>query len=359
MKKDGLFHAVITSDLHFKMNDRTPNPIIPQMSLVENLTDELMDAVLRMKPDAFIMLGDNTNSGNDKQSVLLKIKMNRLKEAGISVIPVPGNHDYDQCSPERFMEIYSPLLLDYTREPGGNGFVTEIGNTAFLAMDDSASGGRICGKFSAATLIWLENNLEDLQKRKKHIVFLSHHSVLSDREHIMQSHYCIQNRELLPLLKKYDVRICFSGHQHLPLMMRDGTLHEWISDMPVQTPHLITHLYMTDTHALIRSRPLRINNRRLDQRLNVSDSTQMNFLYDSFASAITEMPEPEKKGILKLYRKYLTARRNNLLPERKKEIQEDPFYSSLIGIKGSLGEMADLTLRYLQDDLVIQLSDLL
>ena len=67
MANDELFHAVITSDLHFKKNDKTLNPIIPQMSMIEDLTDELMAAILRMKPDAFVMLGDNTNSGTDAQ----------------------------------------------------------------------------------------------------------------------------------------------------------------------------------------------------------------------------------------------------------------------------------------------------
>lgn len=356
MANDELFHAVITSDLHFKKNDKTLNPIIPQMSMIEDLTDELMAAVLRMKPDAFVMLGDNTNSGTDAQSIILKNKLYKLKESGIAVIPVPGNHDYDRCTREQYRKIYFPLIGDYIKEPDGNSFMTEIGNTAFLAMDDSADG-RICGRFSSSTLTWLESILQNLRERERYIVFLSHHSVLTDREHIIDSHYCIQNPELLPLLKKYNVRICFSGHQHLPLMMHDGTLHEWISDMPVHAPHLITHLYMTDTHALIQSRPLQMNNIEMQRRLSESDSTQMQFMYDSLSSAFTAVSASEKEGILNLYRKYLKARRNQMLPERKKEIQEDPFCSALTALKGSLGEMAGITLRFMQEDLVIRLSD--
>lgn len=357
MANDKLFYAVITADLHFKKNNKTLNPIIPQMSLIEDLTDELINTVLRMKPDAFIMLGDNTNSGAEIQCIMLKEKLLKLKEAGIIVIPVPGNHDYDHCTQEQYRENYFPLLKNYIKEPEGNSFITEIGNTALLAMDDSAFGGRICGRFSASTIAWLKSTLNDLRKRNKHIIFLSHHSVLTDREHILQSHYCIQSPELLSLLKKYDVRICFSGHQHLPLCMRNGNLHEWISDMPVQSPHLITHLYLSDTHALIRSRPLQIRNNEALRHLNAADSRQMQFMYDSLSSVADAMPGTEKEGVLKLYHRYLSARRYRLLPERKKEFMEDPFYPSLSGMNGSLGEMADITLRHLQDDLIIRLSD--
>jgi hypothetical protein len=127
--------------------------------------------------------------------------------------------------------------------------------------------------------------------------------------------------------------------------------------MPVHAPHLITHLYMTDTHGLIQSRPLQINNIEMQQRLSESDSTQMRFMYDSLSSAFTAVSASEKEGIMNLYRKYLKARRNQMLPERKKEIQGDPFCSALTALKGSLGEMAGITLRFIQEDLVIRLSD--
>ena len=87
--------AVITSDLHFTVQPNVNGDIVPAMYYARQVTEAMASQVIEMKPDVFIMTGDNTNSGRRKDIIALTDILQKMKDAGITVILTTGNHDKD------------------------------------------------------------------------------------------------------------------------------------------------------------------------------------------------------------------------------------------------------------------------
>ena len=60
------FTAVVISDLHYTVSPSEFNSIVALEPLVQEVTDALIDQVIAMKPDAFILTGDLTNNGKEE-----------------------------------------------------------------------------------------------------------------------------------------------------------------------------------------------------------------------------------------------------------------------------------------------------
>ena len=85
--------AIITSDLHYARSGTTSDAIIAGMGFSDEITDAMISEIIDLHPDAFIMTGDNTNSGNPEDVVTLVEKLKCIKDEGIEIIITTGNHD--------------------------------------------------------------------------------------------------------------------------------------------------------------------------------------------------------------------------------------------------------------------------
>ena len=92
------FTAAVISDLHYTSSPSAFNSVVPLEPVVPEVTDALIEQVIAAKPDAFIMTGDNTGNGEEKDVEELSQKLQRLRKAGIEVIMTTGNHDYGECN---------------------------------------------------------------------------------------------------------------------------------------------------------------------------------------------------------------------------------------------------------------------
>ena len=227
------FTAVITSDLHFTLSSSDVNTLVPLVSDSEEVLETIVNEVLDIHPDVFIMTGDLTNSGKEEDEVYLAGKLDELKQAGISVILTTGNHDFNFTDASVFERVFFPLFDIESRDPSSLSYTVKCGNVLFLAMDDSSYTGS--GAFSEATMSWLKKQLKEARKNGSPVIFLSHHSVLSD----YGKNYTIENKDLYGLLKSYGVRFCMSGHQHSQSLLKKEDMTELISAMPMNGAHLI------------------------------------------------------------------------------------------------------------------------
>lgn len=276
------FSAVITSDLHFTLSTRDVNSLVPLVSHSEEVLDTIISEVLDIHPDVFIATGDLTNSGRPEDARYLADRLSILRNAGISVILTTGNHDLDQSDAGMFEEIYYSLPEMYSRDTASLSYAVVCRNVMFLAMDDSTYTGGTGAALPAETMNWLKEMLKEAQQKGMPAVFLSHHSVLSP----YGKNYTIENRDLYPLLKKYGVKLCLTGHQHSQSLIQKEGMTELISTMPLSGAHLIGILESDGIQAEYRAKPLDFER----------------FGPDGFASAVAELDRQSEENSRETFR---------------------------------------------------------
>ena len=148
--------------------------------------DELLDAlektVLREMPDALIVSGDLTFNGEKASHQALAERFARLRQAGVPVWVIPGNHDINTgaargytdtgwygaegVTEADFMSIYQDFML---YDPAGVQFSYAVPLSASLwaAMTDVSyyqGQAQTFGLFSAGHREWLQNVLEQARR---------------------------------------------------------------------------------------------------------------------------------------------------------------------------------------------------
>jgi len=246
--------AVIVSDLHYTQIQGLDHSLVPGIALAQEITDAILEEVLDRHPDVLIMTGDNTNTGDPADVSALVKKLQRLRDAGIGIILITGNHDFDLMDAAAFESAYFGLLDPVDRDPASLSYTSIVKDVVFLAMDDNAvrPGGQ--GEFSAKTMKWLEDMLDKYRGRK--IIFLSHHNVQYGYGEEDTSFHLIQNPELPSLLRDKGVCLAFTGHMHFQYIMEKDGLWEVLSGMPFSGGHFIGNLAVSRGRALYYADPV-------------------------------------------------------------------------------------------------------
>ena len=103
----------------------------------EQILDALVTKAVETHPDAFLLSGDITFNG-EKQSLLeVKRALEKIKDAGIPVLVIPGNHDIDypyafEYSGEEASPVANVSQSDFQET------MKEFGYEDALARDDSS-----------------------------------------------------------------------------------------------------------------------------------------------------------------------------------------------------------------------------
>ena len=232
--------AMVISDLHYTEYKEVDPMIVPGIALAEEITDAIVAEVIDRHPDVFIMTGDNTNSGYEKDAAGLTAKLQKIRGAGIPLILTTGNHDLDLMSEEEFEQMYYGLLDPVDRDPASLSYTAIVKDVVFLAMDDNALNSGVQGEFADETVEWLGSILA--KYRDHRIIFLSHHNVLYGYGEDDTGSHLIQNPELPQLLHDGGVKLALTGHMHFQYVTEQDGLWEVLSGMPFSGKHLIGNL---------------------------------------------------------------------------------------------------------------------
>ena len=178
--------------------------IAPSAVYLQNIREtNLLD------PDFVIIVGDlimGYVSGDDEKVIRewdAFDKANELYEAPFRL--VVGNHDvWDKPSEAIYQQRYGDLY--YSFDAGGCHFIVlNSEDKTVVADDDTRTTDKIVGK----QLEWLKKDLE-AHKGKK--TFVSLHKPLWHESYEESSNW---NKDVHPLLAKYDVDTVFAGHWHI------------------------------------------------------------------------------------------------------------------------------------------------
>lgn len=237
---------MIASDLHFMSYTTHDNGAAFQKMVAEDdgkvsqysdiIVDTLLQEALEKRPSALILAGDNTLNGERTNQEELAKKLQKLVDAGIPVLIIPGNHDIQNHSAatyfgdkredteyletaDDFLEIFHGFGYDQalSRDPASLSYIYALDDTHWMMMLDSCqyeNGNRVNGRIRPETLMWMREQLQLAQEEKAEVVPVAHHNLLSESRLYTTECTMENHEEVIALLEEFGLPVYFSGHLH-------------------------------------------------------------------------------------------------------------------------------------------------
>ncbi|MBQ2596715.1 MAG: metallophosphoesterase [Oscillospiraceae bacterium] len=298
------FRAVIASDLHYiapELTDGGPgyqqilkNGDSKFMPYVEEITDAFLDEVLADPPDVVLLTGDLTFNGAEISHRRLAGKLQRLEDAGIPVLVLPGNHDvynenaalYRGGSFERVpfadSEIFAGIYRDFgpgealSADSDSLSYVWQLNEQVWIMMLDENTAHDFCG-LSDRSFQWIEAQLQKAREEGRFVLVAGHQNVF--QHSIFRGGYVIQGTQRLQeLLRRYGVPLCLSGHLHTQHVQSEDGLTEIATSALCSYPCQYAVLTAEDGR-------LRYGTRRLDLAAWAERNGRPDAVFQDFAGA--------------------------------------------------------------------------
>lgn len=210
-------------------DDGKITPYVPQV------LKAFMEEIMEIRPDAVILSGDLTYNGERDSHVQLAWMMNQVREQGIPVLVIPGNHDInngsaarfhgeeitpvDPVTAEDFQSVYQGFGYDQavSRDEFSLSYVYELGENAWIMMLDTniyEPVNLVHGDISSETYEWMRSWLDLAFKQGISVLPVGHHNLLHESR--LYTWACtIESRETaLSLFEEYRIPLYISGHLH-------------------------------------------------------------------------------------------------------------------------------------------------
>lgn len=321
-RKDALlkepYRIMIATDLHYLSPALTDNGSF-FTELVRHgdgkavmFSEEIAEALIRHgrkeKPDVLILSGDLTFNGEKKSHRELTEKLRKLRDEGITVLVIPGNHDLnngqasqfkgdsyervDSISAGEFQELYKGFSSSYAiaRDKDSLSYMYESRKGVRLLMLD-VNGVSQPGSVAEATFGWIERQLKQAKAERVPVIAVSHQNLLAHNA-VFSKGFVIENRNRLETLyKKYGVISNLSGHMHLQHTRTDGLVPEIVTGSAAVWPHYYGILSFDGERLDYSAKPMRITG-TAGQRGGAKDLAEHSrelFMDISYEQAIEEL----------------------------------------------------------------------
>lgn len=238
----------------------------------EELIRAFADEVIAAAPDALILSGDLTFNGAKQSHEDLISRLAPIREAGVPVYVIPGNHDLNSRSAASFSgsgytrvesvtaEEFAALYADFgygtalSRDAHSLSYIAEIAPGLRLVMLD-VNATTVPNTVVTGTFAWLEEQLAAAQQAGAKVIAVSHQNVFAHSSLLYHGFMINNAQKLLSLYRKYGVSVNFSGHIHMQHTMKDssGFLEIAASSLSV-SPCQYGVITVSDGRAAYRSR---------------------------------------------------------------------------------------------------------
>lgn len=240
-----------------------------QINYIPELVDAFVAQLLDEPPSAVLLTGDLTLNGEREGHLELARRLLPLRQAGIPVLVIPGNHDiangfasgYNRdktysvrtVQPEEFAEIYAEYGYGaaISRDTASLSYLYPLSEDLWVVMldtskyprDGSLSIPENSGALPEETLRWLESRLEEAKEQGVEVISATHHSLL-DQSPRLHTGYTLDNAgDVLALYEKYGVRVNFSGHVHIQNIAKEELGGEPFYDIASSSYAVYTNQY--------------------------------------------------------------------------------------------------------------------
>ena len=200
------------------------------------LLEAFLDEVIEEKPSALVLSGDITMNGERMNHEELAGRLARVRDAGVQVLVIPGNHDInnghaavyygaekesvDSIDGEDFYEIYRRYGYDQalSRDSSSLSYVYALDEKNWLLMLDSCQyepENKVEGRIKESTLAWMDEQLLKAREQGIFVLPIAHHNLLAQSRMYTTQCAMDNNSEVIDLLQKYRLPLFFSGHLHV------------------------------------------------------------------------------------------------------------------------------------------------
>ena len=245
----------------------------------------MIDVVIAEKPQLLLISGDLTLNGERASHERMAEHLQRLEQAGVRTLVIPGNHDVmcpyskqyvgddptavPNVTSQEFAAIYAnfgygndshrdPNSLSYTCEPVPGLMILGIDSNIYAASRDKEVVYHTDGAVKPETLEWIRQQLAAAKQNGKRVIAMMHHHLVEhiDGEAKLLPNYIAANHsEVAQVLREGGVKVVFTGHLHItdaatidgitdvstgsastyPIAMRTATIDPQLTTMSIKT----------------------------------------------------------------------------------------------------------------------------
>ncbi len=250
------FNFGIISDPHIALPQTIRNNGKKRFHLVEVSIPALEKALAHLESlnlDFLLLPGDLTQDGEPENHRWLT---KRLAKLPFPTYVIPGNHDVPSLLATDSAIAFADFP-DYYQQFGYQNssqlyYSQEIfPGVQLIALNSNlfSREGEQLGALDPEQLQWLEDCLEKLQD--KFVLVTVHHNVIEhlpgQSRHPLGKRYMLDNSdELLTILKKYQVKLLFTGHLHVQDIAKLDNIYEICTGSLVSYPHAYRIVQVTN-----------------------------------------------------------------------------------------------------------------
>lgn len=240
---------IIASDIHYLSPDyrgnyfKEPNAMFD--GKLTHYSSEYFDAflaeVIEKHPQVLILSGDITLNGSQKSHKEVTEKLEKVQEAGIDVLVIPGNHDLRTTAGDYSSE--TPVVVESTDVALFSEMYEDFGPTQAISRDENTfsyvyeatpylrilmidTNSIVKCQVETDTLAWIEAELKDAKRAGADVIAVTHQNLHIHNELLYFSYQLYNADKLLALFEKYSVDLNLSGHIHVQSIVTDSSLPE-------------------------------------------------------------------------------------------------------------------------------------
>ena len=232
------------------------------------LLDSVSSHISFFQPQAIFITGDLTKDGEKVSHKLLVDRyLKPLREQGIRVFVIPGNHDvnnphakiYDGNKTKRTTTIsagdFARIYNDYgygealAIDPHSLSYVVQLDpKTRLVAVDacryeDNSFDKDICvtaGRIKPQTMQFIKTETDKAHKLGMEVVMMMHHGIVSHfdwQDKIMKEYLVADWKKQAKRIVKMGIKVCFTGHFHAQDISQKYGLTDVETGSTVSYPH--------------------------------------------------------------------------------------------------------------------------
>lgn len=211
----------------------------------EEINEAFFAEVIENHPDLLVLGGDMTLNGAVQSHMDFIEKLERVQEAGIQVLVIPGNHDagrefaikyvgedyklVDALTSQQFFEYYSPFGRDQaeSRDESSFSYIYRASDDLKILMLDANCGGS--GFLKNGTLDWIKTELKLAKRQGADVIAVCHQNLFAHNPLLSFGYQLLNADKLQALMEKYKVRLILSGHIHIQSVKAENGITEIVT----------------------------------------------------------------------------------------------------------------------------------
>lgn len=272
-----------------------------------NYSEELLDAwvqqVIVAKPKAVILSGDLTNNGEKSSHEALARKLASIKESGIGVYVIPGNHDIsnpwarsfkegkqlktDYISPQQFESIYADFGYNQAvdRDQDSLSYLVEMSDDLWVLMLDTSKYDQNIqvgypvteGELSESTLSWIGKQGALAKKEGAHLFAVMHHNLIDHSELASLGFTINNNEQVITAFKKAGINLVLSGHSHIQDIRSQDQMYDIATSALEVYPHQFGVLHYTAASSVLDYNTKKIDVEGWSKSAKITNADLTNF----------------------------------------------------------------------------------